>query len=87
MRVQLGLSCVPVERQVITWCNLDRVVCLHISHDIASQIDGIQILHGRVVVAAFATLTIVCWDANTLERALVNTVDEDTLTRLAPANK
>ena len=77
-----GANSIPIEGQVVARCNLDRVVSLHIAHDIAAQIDRVQILDWRVVVAAFAILAIVRRNSDALERALIYTVDEDTLEEL-----
>jgi hypothetical protein len=52
---------------------------LHVTHDIAPHIDGVEILNRRVVVAAFAILAVVRGYANTFECSLVYTVDEDAL--------
>lgn len=73
---------VPVERKVISRPNFDSVVGLDITHDVASHVNGVEILDRRVVVAAFAILAIVRRNSDALERALIYTVDEDTLEEL-----
>jgi predicted RNA methylase len=70
---------IPVECQVVTWNNFDRVAGLNVAHDIASQIDQAQILDGRIVVSALAGCAVVGWDADALEESLVHAVDVDTL--------
>jgi hypothetical protein len=73
---------VPVERKVISRLNFDSVVGLNITHDVASHVNGVEILDRRIVVAALAILAIVRRNSDALERALIYTVDEDTLKEL-----
>jgi hypothetical protein len=39
-----AMDYLPVKRQGIAWCYLDRVCSLNVAHDIASQINGVQVL-------------------------------------------
>ena len=75
----VALLMVPVESQIIAWSNFDRVVGLHIAHNVAAHVDGIEVFDGRVVVAATSVLAVVGGDADTFECALVYAVDVDAL--------
>lgn len=70
---------IPVKGQVVAWSHLNGIRSWDIAHDIAAQVDGIQIFHWRVVVAAFARSTIIRGNANALEEALIFAIDENTL--------
>ena len=73
---------VPVERKVISRLNFDSVVGLNITHDVASHVNGVEILDRRIVVAALAILAIVRRNSDALECTLIYAVDENTLKEL-----
>lgn len=54
-------------------------MCWNIAQDIAPQINGCQVFHWRVVVAALARCAVVGWDSDTLEGTLVHAIDEHAL--------
>lgn len=66
---------IPVKGQVVTRYHLDGVMRWNIAQDIASQVNGSQVLHGGIVVAALARCAVVGWDPDALERTLVHAID------------
>jgi hypothetical protein len=52
---------------------------LNVAHDVASQIDGVQVFDWSVVVAAFAGCAVVGRDADAFQGALVYAVNIDAL--------
>lgn len=66
----------PVEREVVSRRHFDSIVGLHVSHDVAAHVDGVEVLDWRVVVASTPVLTIVRGDADAFEGSLVDSVDK-----------
>jgi hypothetical protein len=72
-------SGVPVEGKEIARDDFDGVGGWDIAHDVAAQINGVEVFDGAVVVAAFAGCAVVSWSSNALGRALIYAIDIDAL--------
>jgi hypothetical protein len=77
--VQVTALSIPVKGEIISGGYFDGIRSLDIAHDIASHINGRQILNGRVIITSLTWCAIVCWDTDAFESSLVNTVHEDAL--------
>jgi len=69
----------PIKRQVISRADLDGIWGLNVAHDIASQVDRVEVLDGRVGIASCVRTSVVCWGSNALEETLIYTIDKDAL--------